>query len=316
MNEKGRKFVALDDNESMYFARELEFVKSKTYDIVFPQLKAMQLIPVSTEAGPGAQSIVYQQYEDEGIAKIISSYAHDLPRADVKGKEFSAIVKAIGNSYGWNIQEIRAAQRTGKPLQARKATAARRAFDTLVDSIAWFGDQPNNLGGLITNPNITSLLAATGAGGKTTWLDKTPDEILTDLKALIMAIIDLTNEVEAPDTLILPVSQYGHIAMTPRSSNADTTILEYFVANNPYIKNVVPCNKLKSISPAIVGGGNSTNIAIAYPEDPDVLTLEIPDPFEQLPVQERGLEFVVNCYGTTGGVIIYRPLAIAIMEGI
>ncbi len=42
------------------------------------------------------------------MAKIISSYASDLPRADVKGKPTTAIIKSLGDSYGYSIQEMRA----------------------------------------------------------------------------------------------------------------------------------------------------------------------------------------------------------------
>jgi hypothetical protein len=39
-------------------------------------------------------------------------------------------------------------------------------------------------------------------------------------------------------------------------------------------------------------------------------------PFEQLPVQEKGLEYVVNCHSRIGGVLIYYPLSQYIMDGI
>jgi hypothetical protein len=55
---------------------------------------------------------------------------------------------------------------------------------------------------------------------------------------------------------------------------------------------------------------------IVYRKDPDVLTLEIPQPFEQFPAQERNLEFVVPAHSRIGGVIVYYPLAIDITEGI
>jgi hypothetical protein len=39
-------------------------------------------------------------------------------------------------------------------------------------------------------------------------------------------------------------------------------------------------------------------------------------PFEQLPVQEQGLEFQVPCHSRVGGTIVYYPLSMAIMEGL
>ena len=103
------QFVNLDAGETLFFERELENRKAQTYDVIRAPLKAFELIPVSSTAGAGAESIVYEQYDATGVAKMIANYADDLPRADVKGKEFVAKVKSVGNSYGYSLQEIRAA---------------------------------------------------------------------------------------------------------------------------------------------------------------------------------------------------------------
>ncbi|MGH2510827.1 MAG: major capsid family protein, partial [Ktedonobacteraceae bacterium] len=113
--------VNLDAGETAFFARELEYIKSKSYDIEFPPLKAIKLIPVSTEAGAGAESITYQSFEETGLARIISSYADDFPRCDIRGKEFITPVKSIGASYGYSMQEIRAAMFVGRSLTQRQA---------------------------------------------------------------------------------------------------------------------------------------------------------------------------------------------------
>jgi hypothetical protein len=303
--------VNLDANETSFFARELEHIKTRTYDVVYPELKALSLIPVSTEAGPGAESITYRQYDQLGVAKIISNYADDLPRADVKGKEFTAPVRSIGESYGYNIQEIRAASMTGKPLEQRRANAARRANDQLVNKIAFFGDTTSGLGGLLSNTNIPIVnVPNDGTGSSTLFKNKTPDQILRDMNNLVNGVFSLTNGVETPDTLVLPIEQFTYISSTPRSANSDTTILDYFLKNNPLIKRVEWANELKG---AGVGG---VDVMVAYKRDPDKLTLEIPQPFEQFPVQEKGLEFVVPCHSRVGGVIVYYPLSIAFGEGI
>jgi len=89
----------LDSNESMFLLRQLDYIKQQTYDIKYAELKARKLFPVSSEADPGAERIYYRQYDQSGIAKIISNYADDLPDADVIGKEYFASVKTLGSSY-------------------------------------------------------------------------------------------------------------------------------------------------------------------------------------------------------------------------
>lgn len=303
--------VTLDANESIFFGRELEHIKAKTYDVKYPLLKATQLIPVSTEAGPGAEVITYEQYDQVGTAKIIASYADDLPRVDIKGKEFSAKVRSIGESYGYNLQEIRAAQMAGKPLTSRKAEAARRANDQTVNKIAWFGDAANGLVGFIGHPNVpVGIVPADGTGSSTLFVNKTPDQILRDMNNLCNGIITLTKGVESPDTLLMPLAQFTRISTTARSSTSDTTILEYFLKNSPSVRTVEWVNELAG------AGTNGTDIMVAYSRSPDRISLEIPQPFEQLPVQERGLEFVVPCHSRCGGVILYYPLSASVSEGI
>jgi hypothetical protein len=302
----------LDADESIFFGRELEHVKAKTYDKKYAQLKARTLFPVSSEAGPGAESITYEQYDSVGIAKVIGSYADDLPRADVKGKQFTSIIKSLGSSYGYNIQEIRAAQMAGKPLAQRKADAAKKAILTREDQIAFSGDSTNGILGFLTNPNIPLVvLAADGTGATTTFSTKTADKILRDLNKVVNSIVELTKEVEIPDTMLLPTEIYNLLKNTPWSTaNDGKSVLKLFLENNDYIKNVFSVPRMKG-----AGAGGLDRMAV-YRRDPDALTLEIPQDFEMLEEQSRGLEYVTPCHSRIGGVIVYYPLSIAFADGI
>jgi len=316
------KYVNLDANESVFFARELERIKSSTYDVLYPELKATQLIPVSTDAGQGAESITYQQYDMVGMAKIVSNYADDLPRADVSGKEFTSPVRSLGDSYGYSVQEVRASAMANKNLPQRKANAARRAVEQAINSIAFFAKSDDGvyggLTGLIYNPNVTKAEVATGGtSGAKLWSGKTSDEILIDLNTVVGNMISLTKGVEVPDTILLPIVQYTKIATTRMAAGTDTTILQFFLKNNPSITSVIWVNELGSVAVnPRTNAAVATNLMICYRKSPDKLTLEIPQPFEQFAVQERGLEYLTPCHARIGGVIIYYPLSVTIIDGI
>jgi hypothetical protein len=49
---------------------------------------------------------------------------------------------------------------------------------------------------------------------------------------------------------------------------------------------------------------------VVYRRSPDVVTQEINSEFEQLPPQEQGLEFIINCMAQTAGTVLYYPLAV------
>ena len=309
----------LDANESAFFSQELRHVKSRTYDVLYPEFTATRLIPVSTEAGPGAESITYRSFDRVGLMKIISNYADDLPRSDVKGKEFTAPVRSLGGSYGYSIQEIRAAMKAGRPLSAMKASAVRQANEYEVNRIAYFArtnkEDFAGLQGLLYNPNTTKGDRPSGK----IWIsgNATADEIIKDVNYAINTPRTLSLGVEIVDTCLMGIDNFSHIASTPRSSYSDTTILEFLRRVHPGVLfEGIPELSAVTPKPSAPTGSATTNVLLTYRRSPDKLTLEIPQMFEQFPAQERGLEYVVPCHSRIDGVLIYYPISVYVMEGV
>lgn len=303
----------LDANESIFFERELTQIKNRVQEKQYPELKVADgvIIPIATDTNPGAETIKYEMYDTNGMAILIANYASDLPRSDVSGQEFFSPIKSMATSFGYNIQEIRAAAMAGKPLTTRKAMAARRSIDQLIQSIALYGNAQTGLKGFINHPNIQEYtLPNDGTGASTKLSTKTPDKILRDLNGMENQVTLTTNGVESVDTLILSLSLYSYLSSTPRSDNSDTTILEYFLRNSPGITNIETLVEFTNAS-----DNGTEDIMMMYKRDPDVLELEIPVAYEQLAPQAKGLEFVVPVHGRIGGVVIRKPMAIIKAQG-
>lgn len=305
-----KNIMRLDANESAFFKREIEYVKTKTYDTKYKELKAFSLIPISTEAPSGATEITWRSFSGVGFAKIIADYAKDFPRVDTFGIENTSKIRDLGDSYGYSIKEIRSSRLVGKGLDQRRAATARRAMDELINELAWFGDANYNIVGFIDNPNITEYtVPADGTAGKL-WSGKTPDQIIRDVTGLVDAVVDPTNGKEIPDTLILPYLKYSILANTRVTDGNDKTILTYILENNPHIKNIEWVVELKG------AGAGATDRMMVYPRDENNLTLEIPQMFEQFDPQVRGMEYQIPCHAETAGVLVYYPLSIAFGDGI
>lgn len=303
----------MDADGAVFFQRQLEHIKARSYDVQYPELKARMLFPVSNEGGPGVTSITYRTYDQSGAAKIINAYADDLPRADIAGKETTIPVRSVGISYGYNLDEIQASQLTGLGLDQRRANAARRSTEQVVNDVAFFGDADSNLPGLFSNPNIPSGAVVNGGSG-TAWSTKTADQILFDINDLFADIFQTTNMVEQGNTLLLPPAQWSYIMSTARSANSDTTIAQYIANNSPYLKStedIIPVNECDSSL-----NGLGSDAMVAYDRSPDKLQLEIPVELEMLPVQQKNLEFIVPGRLRLAGLNIYYPLSLAIATGI
>ena len=198
-----KELLHLDSAQTTFFFKQLEHIKAKTYDRKFPELKQRKLIPVSFEADMGDDTIVYEQYDMYGMAKIIESYAKDFPRVDVLAQEFRTPVKSLGDSYGYSIQEIRRASRRGTPLVQRKANTAKRVMMQLEKNLAYFGDERCGFFGLFNHPNVPVVTQASAVPDL--WANKTPDQVLDDLNKAVDCIIEATLETEDANTILLPV---------------------------------------------------------------------------------------------------------------
>ena len=306
------KMDAITPNASVFFARELESIEEKIYEIKRKELKYRELIPVSNRDNPGANSITYRQFDKVGMAVVIANYADDLPRADVFGQEFTQKVKSLGVAVGYNTQEIRAASLANVPLETQKADAQRRSLREKESNIAWNGDADSGLQGFLSNANIPQVAAPNGAAAASEWPTKTPDEIIADVLAMVTKIREDSKGAFSGDTLLLPIDQYNLIAGTPRSATSDMTILEFITKpGNTY--GLTTIDWLPDELDLAIGG---EDIAVLYEKDPEVLEQRIPLELTLLPVQERNLEFVINGEARNGGVVVRYPIATVILTGI
>lgn len=313
LEDPGMRFDGEED-ASLFFARELDYIKAKSYDKQYPEMTGLSLFPVSSEVDAGALSITYYSYEKTGMAAVISDYATDLPRADQKSQPHTVSIKSLGTSYGYSIQDMRASRMAGKSLDARRAESARYAVDMRANTIIWAGDAENNLVGVLSeNNDIPYYTIPSGADGKTSWKDKTAQEILKDINGMQSFTAKITKNVERPDTLVLASDVFIDIS-TKQIEGTGYTVKRFILENAPYLKEIVPASELQEDSAETNPTGK--NVALLFKKDPDKLTVEIPLAYYQHPVQPKGLEVVVPCEERIAGVILYYPLSLLIALGV
>lgn len=284
--------------------RQLEYLRGQSFDILYPELKWSRLIPVDTAAPAGVESIVYEQWDDAGEAKIIGNGADDLPLADAAKDRFVNRVVVVGAAYKVTQEDLLRAQLSGVDLENRRQRAAINAIGRRLDLIAALGETTAGLKGLLNHDQVP-VIAATGA-----WSGLTPAQIVADLHRLEDTIWSTTNELQMPDTLILPTAQMQLIRRTYLSDANGQTILQRFLSNAAFIKNVESWHRA---STAGVGG---VARAMAYKRDPAMLQIAFPVPLRQLPPQPRNLALLNPMFSKIGGVEFYYPRSALYMDGI
>lgn len=297
-----------NDDVGIFLARELETILSRSYEVEYADIKYASLLPISSEVGPGADSFTYRVFDKQGSMKVIQDKAQDLPRADVLRKEVTHPIRSLGASFAYTIQETRAAAMVpNMNLEQRRANAVRRAYEEKVQEIAFFGDSPSGMKGFFNNDQVDKIVPDkwfTDAGIST-------DEMLTLLNEPATRLVNGSNMKEQPNTMLVPYEVYRIISTTPRSSTSDTTVLEFFLRTNPFITAIEPINELEADKS---GGELDKDRIVTYDRSPDKLQLHIPQTLEFLPPIRQALEFSVAAHSRIGGLALYYPKSVIVME--
>ncbi len=291
----------------LFLSRQLEYIRPTVFETVYADLKYAITLPVNSEAGAAAASYTYRIFDAQGSFDFIQDRADDLPRADVVLDEITFPYRSLGGSFGYTIQELRAAQMANLNLETRRANAVRRSYEEKVNRIAFFGDTGVNLLGLLNNPAVDRFTVQS-----TKWFDQaTPDEMLEILNQGVNAIVSGSNMKEQPNTILVPYSVYQKISTTARSTTSDTTVMNYFLNTNPFITDIEPLNELEA---AKSSGFLSKDRLVFYRRDPQKLEFHLPQPLEFFDPQLRNLEYVVPAHARVGGTAIYYPKSLVYLD--
>lgn len=292
---------AADAQETLVFARQLETIKRRMYEVKYPELKNRKFVPEGNEAGPTTEYLTYRIWQDYVMAKVVSGYSTDIPMVTSSGSEVSVKPFSVADGYMYTVDELRSAQAANVPLIDRMARAVRMGIELAREEHVAFGTPEFGGGGLLNHPNVQLVSLPNGA-----WASATGEEILEDMNFLVTNMLTTTNEIFAGDTLVLTVAAHRLIATKILNTAAgERTVLEAFKAQNPGIS-VETWQKLATANSA----GNGPRI-LFYKKDPEVLEFEVAIPFEQMPVEVRAMTYSVVCRAKWFGLQVQYPNAIS-----
>lgn len=303
------EFLQLDAAESIFFARELEEMKTRSFETLYAPLSSGKLIPIDSTTNPGAKTVTYTVYDSTGVAKIISNYADDLPTVDTRGKQYTSNLRSIGDAFIISIQDIRAARFANKPLEQRMMSSALNAQLQLMNRLAFYGDAEYGLVGWLTNGTIPTIPASGANAGARLWSAKTPLQIYQDMANAVIKIYSDTRGVEYPNRIVLPIQQYSVISSTQFAPGTDTTILQFFQSNFPGVEVTFAAE----LTGAFASGLNGM---IVYNYDRNKFWQEIPQAFEMFPPQWQNLAYKVPCHSMHGGTVVVYPQSQLFVTGI
>ena len=304
-----QQFMHLDAAQSAFFQRELLAVQKRVYEQPFGPLLADELIPANTSIDPGAEFYAYDKITQAGMAQWLASGATDLPRVAVSKIRVVVPLKSYGASYGWTVQEIRAAKYAGLPLSDRLARTARRVIDTFRNTKHLLGDTSLGWSSFINDASVPVGNAVNGL-----WQNAatTGDKILQDINQALTDIRTTTKRAYQADTIVVPPNAYTKLTTTARGASTDTTIWQYFQKN--FVGDVQP--KLVMLEDLAGIGAGGTDRMIVYKRDPEVLEAAVPIVYSEEPPDQDGFQIVISCEGRIGPTVWLVPIAAKYIDGL
>lgn len=310
----------LDAQSAVGFVQSnLYNVEQTVYQTKYPSYSYADYAPVITEGSEWAIGTTFYSGDIAGSMEWFAASAFDVPNADISMSQFTQGYHLSALGFQYNLEEISRAQMAGRNLSAEKAVAARKVAERFAFYKFLQGDTTKGMQGLFNYAGVpTATAAATGTGSSPLWANKTQDQILTDINAALLGIYTSTLETEMADTIVLPTSRWLKLSSVARTSQSDTTTLNYLERNNIYTAqtNGQPLRILASRLLETAGAGGTARM-IAYRRDPEVVRFHLPMPYRIMaPEPMRALTVQVPGIMRMGGTEVRLPNAISYIDGI
>lgn len=335
-----QKFSRLDSADSYFLTQQLESLDpTEYYELVPSRLGRRFLAPVDNVA-PYDPVYKYAMTHLKGRSKKSGPKAKDAPTSVVTKTQVTQQVKTHEATFGWTVDEIKAAKAKGLNLDADLYKAAVVSIEQDIDDTLAFGDpDTSDITGLLNHASIDDTITPiTKTGGGTSWLGDAvlPDEIIGDVRKMLSAVRSRLKQATMPGvqlpmfqqwTMITPQDHLTKLASTPRSVHSDTSILEWLLTN---LKRwIVAIEDWWQIDTA--HGVTFTNGKPNHDGTPEILLMPalpsgacnpfaggglLPLDFETLNPQESGRNITIPAAGKCGGFVGRYPVAFQYLHSI
>lgn len=291
-------------------------IESAVWSVRYPDITYPEFVPVDNSAPAWIKSVTYFSRDGGGAAKWMNGSANDFPLVGMTREKHETTVEMAGIGYDYTIEELEQARLLGMNVPADKAMIARRAYEELVEDVAYVGDTGKGFTGLFNNASVTAADVADGAETTPGWSTKTPDEILKDVNTALTGVWTTTKTVAMADTLLLPLTQYSDIATRRLSDTSDKTILEWVEKNNIYTKVTGKPLTIRANRFLEGAGEGSTDRMVVYRKSPEVLKMHLPMRLQFMAPQLAGIRYMVPGIFRLGGVDIRLPKEVRYYDAI
>jgi|GEM_PF-1921449 hypothetical protein len=305
-----RGVIRLDAPTVGAFERELEYKEATVIKRMLPEYSAAsgKLFQIEELSIPWAERTSFTMIDGVGSFELDNGQTTNLPYVDMVGEEYSQRAFRYRSGYYFDETEIEATLHRGIPIEEQKIALVQQAYVETLNKLLLFGDKKTGNPGFVNHPAWLRSIAPYKLDGSVT----NPNYILATLNAGVQGIKKATNTVIKPDTLLLPEDRFDYLMSQLRLNDfQENSVLNYFLNNNPSIRNIEPIQELENAGP------NGEHIAIFYKRDPMCFKARITDAFRPRPLMNVNPFQVYRAYAFKfSGIVVYVRYSCHVMIGV
>lgn len=292
---------------SLINPRDLKALDKRVYEPKTSELKARSIFALKTDIPAGARTYSYNILTRSGAAKILAPGANDIPLVDADLEEDVVKIYSIAAAFGIDAQEVREAAMLNMPIDTTKAELVRKAIAEKENQIAFVGESEYNIKGITNATGVQVFAVPQGTSTKTTWADKTGDEIVDDILTA-KGKVDILNGHEA-DTLLLTPAAKQIIQRKVYNEFTKQTVLQYLQSENTFAR-------IETVNDLEKKGTAKSDVFVVLDSSADVVELGIPMDITRHPEEYAFPRTKVPYEMRTTGLIVRYPMAIVRGDGI
>jgi hypothetical protein len=307
--DTGRNDAAGD---TMYLARELEWVSAQTYDVLTDPIVGRKVLPLDYSFPEGAESYTYHMYEGTADVDWITNWSSPVGGATASKFPTTFQSFSLGGMYEFTDEDLAraafaASKGAGRALSTEKARFNRIGHEQKLDDLIAVGDSARGIKGITNHSSIPIVAPAVGTWDSAT----TPAEIFQDLAKLCQAPEQATAGNFVADTLVLPLSMKPLLTGKPYSDTIPDSVLSVWLKSQENIKTVLFWKRLNTASTGSPSGGPR---ALAFKKDPMVVSFLLAYDYREKAPQVHVRATQIHTTMKIVGVVLRYALACAYMD--
>ena len=243
--------------------------------------------------------------------------ANDIPVIQADMSKSVARTFNFAEYMAFSVMEREKMMGIGRDPETFLNKGIRLHCDKLLDRNVYQGFEKVNSTGLVNNPAIARISAATAAGGGTRWSQKTADEILNDINSAISALWkDNDCSPDAlPNHILVPVEQFGALVTRKVSDDSERSILTYVLENNIATQQggeliISPC---KWCSRA---GSSRSDRMVVYCNHIDRICFNLTQPLRRMETEYSDMRYKIPYIAQFSEVRFLYPSTVRYMDAI